>query len=76
MCWKKNQEKLKLFLVNIQTALLRDNNDWNTCMLILYKYWLHERVTWEIVTRKQGEAEVDIGFRGVTISHVTISCSQ
>ena len=24
----------------------------------------------------RGEAEVDIGFRGVTISHVTLSCSQ
>ena len=24
----------------------------------------------------RGEAEVDIGFGGVTISHVTLSCSQ
>ena len=24
----------------------------------------------------QGEAEVDIGFQGVTVSHVTLSCSQ
>ena len=24
----------------------------------------------------RGEAEVDIGFGGVTISHVTVSCSQ
>ena len=24
----------------------------------------------------RGEAEVDIGFRGVTISYVTLSCSQ
>ena len=24
----------------------------------------------------QGEAEVGIGFRGVSISHVTLSCSQ
>ena len=24
----------------------------------------------------RGETEVDIGFRGVSISHVTLSCSQ
>ena len=24
----------------------------------------------------RGEAEVDIGIKGVTISHVTVSCSQ
>ena len=24
----------------------------------------------------RGKAEVDIGFQGVTISHVTLSCSQ
>ena len=24
----------------------------------------------------RGEGEVDIGFRGVTISHVTLSCNQ
>ena len=45
---------------------------------ILYKFWLLEK---EIVTQRKtnvhrGEAEVDIGFRGVTISHVTISCIQ
>ena len=27
-------------------------------------------------TNVEAEAEVDIGFRGVTISHVTHSCSQ
>ena len=25
---------------------------------------------------ERGEAEVDIGFRGVTISHVILSCNQ
>ena len=37
---------------------------------ILYKYWLQERVT-EKTNVDRGEAEVDIDFRGVTISHVT-----
>ena len=42
------------------------------------KYWLHERVTLEIATPKKntvnrGDAEVDDGFRGVTISNVTCS---
>ena len=51
--------------------------NWKLCY-----YWLHQRVTWEIVTPwrpcnvDRGEAEVDIGFLGVTISHVTLSCSQ
>ena len=46
-------------------------------------YWLHERVTWEIVTPRKRNfnvnlsfASVDIVFLGVTISHVTLSCSQ
>ena len=42
----------------------------------LYKYWLPERVTWEIVTPRKPMSTVDIGFRGVTISHVTLSGSQ
>ena len=38
-------------------------------------------VTWEIVNPRKiivdrGEAEVDIGFRRVTISYVTLSCSR
>ena len=43
---------------------------------VLYKYWLHERVTWEKSNVDRGKAEVDIGFWGLTISHVTLSCSQ
>ena len=48
--------------------------------LLLYKYWLHERVTWENCHPEKtnvdrGEAEVDIDFRGVTSSHVTPSSS-
>ena len=36
-------------------------------------------VTWEIVTPRnvdRGEAVVDISFWGMTIFHVTLSCSQ
>ena len=49
--------------------------------LLLYKYWLHESVTWEICHLEEtivdrGETEVDIGFWWVTIFHVTLSCSQ
>ena len=40
----------------------------------LNNYWLHEVVTWEIVNVNLGSVEV--GFLGVTISHVTHSCSQ
>ena len=41
---------------------------YNFPFMLLYKYWLHERLTWEITNVDQGEAEVDFGFRGVTIS--------
>ena len=45
--------------------------------MMLNEYWLHERVTWKIVTpRKRGKASVDSGFLGVTISHVTLWCNQ
>ena len=30
----------------------------------------------ELTNVDQGEAEIDIGFRKVTISHVTLYCSQ
>ena len=69
--WVKNSQ------VGRETPNTNKNKD-----VFLYNYWLHERVTWEIVTGAEktnvdrGEAEIDIGFRGVTISHVTLSCSQ
>ena len=42
---------------------------------------MHERVTWEIVTPRKTNVNlvfdsVDIGYLGVTISHVSLSCSQ
>ena len=37
-------------LLLYHTVILKHNGGWK---LILYKYWLHERVTWEIVTPRK-----------------------
>ena len=62
---KRNVDDVDVYLINIQYN----------------KYWLHERVTWEIVTPEKTNVKlffvsVNIGFLRVTISHVTLSCSQ
>ena len=51
--------------------------------IISYKYCLHERVTWpgnchrEKTNVDRGDPRLKlIGFRGVTIFHVTLSCRQ
>ena len=44
---------------------------------IFYEYWLHVRITLDIVTWRKPlstEAKVDSGFWGVTISNVNLLC--
>ena len=55
---------------------------WLDCNVILYKYWLHEGVTWEIITSRKplstlASPRSSLIFSG-DITHVTctLSCSQ